>query len=131
MLATTFNYNATRHASTGYTPFELMFARHPRFIADLSSSPPSHSHNISHYHRYYATIYRTYQKLLLDNNNIQHQQSLLNNDYDQNRSNPKYSIGQSVLIRNRNSTMNKFSPRFVGPYTIINQLNDKTYIVQK
>ena len=26
--------------------------------------------------------------------------------------------------------MNKFSPKFVGPYTIINRIRDKTYIVQ-
>ncbi|CAF4565668.1 unnamed protein product, partial [Rotaria sp. Silwood2] len=44
LVATIFNYNATRHDSTGYTPFELMFARQPRFIADFTSS-------------YYATIY--------------------------------------------------------------------------
>ncbi|CAF4868213.1 unnamed protein product, partial [Rotaria sp. Silwood2] len=37
LLPTTFNYNATQHASTSYTPFELMFARAPRFIVDLAS----------------------------------------------------------------------------------------------
>ncbi|CAF3452217.1 unnamed protein product [Rotaria sp. Silwood1] len=50
LVATTFNYNATRRDSTGYTPFELIFARQPRFVADLSSSFPSSSHTICHYH---------------------------------------------------------------------------------
>ncbi|CAF3571743.1 unnamed protein product [Rotaria sp. Silwood1] len=54
LVATTFNYNATRRDSTGYTPFELIFARQPRFVADLSSSFPSSSHTICHYHH---TIY--------------------------------------------------------------------------
>ncbi|CAF4737407.1 unnamed protein product, partial [Rotaria magnacalcarata] len=57
-------------------------------------------------------------------------QHLAKQRFDQNRANPQYSVGPTVLIRNRNSTMNKFSPKFVGPYTIINRIRDKTYIVQ-
>ncbi|CAF4882560.1 unnamed protein product, partial [Rotaria magnacalcarata] len=39
LLPTTYNYNTTRHDSTGYTPFELMFARSPRFMFDFISPP--------------------------------------------------------------------------------------------
>ncbi|CAF1445403.1 unnamed protein product [Rotaria sordida] len=127
LAAITFNYNATRHASTGYAPFELMFARRPRFIADLSSSSSSHSHNIPHYHHTMQQFIE-HAKIAARQNNVRHQHSSKER-YDRNRSNPQYSVGQSVLIRNRNQHINKFSPRFIGPYTIIDRLHNKTYIV--
>lgn len=127
LLPTTFNYNATRHASTGYTPFELMFARAPRFIADLISNPiiPTDVH---HFH---ATMKQFIEHVRIGarHNSIK-QQHLAKLRYDRNRSDPQYYNGQNVLIRNRSSSMNKFSPRFIGPYTIINKLHDKTYVVQ-
>ena len=127
LAPTTFNYNATRHATTGYTPFELMFARHPRFLADLNSSSTIH-HHVSHYHHTMQQFIE-HVKLAARQNNLRHQQ-LAKHRYDQNRSHPTYSVGQAVLIRNRDPIMNKFSSKFIGPYTIINRLNDKTYIVQ-
>jgi hypothetical protein len=127
LAATTFNYNATRHDSTGYTPFELMFARQPRFIADLSS-PSNRSHNVPHYHN---TMQRFREQVTIAarQNNLK-QQTASKQRYDRYRSNPQYSVGQSVLIRNRNPYINKFSPKFVGTYTVINQLHNKTYCVQ-
>ncbi|CAF3385296.1 unnamed protein product [Rotaria socialis] len=127
LVATTFNYNATRHDSTGYTPFELMFARQPRFLADFSSSTTSICHNIPQYH-HTMTKFIEHAKIAARLNNLRHQQSSKQR-YDRYRSNPQYSVGQLVLIRNRDPHINKFSPRFVGPYTIINRLHDKTYIV--
>jgi hypothetical protein len=62
-------------------------------------------------------------------NNLKHQQ-LAKQRYDQNRSNPQYSVGRAVLIRHRNPARNKFSSKFIGPYNIINRLNEKTYVVQ-
>ena len=35
LLPTLFNYNSTQHHSTGYIPFELMFARYPSLMIDL------------------------------------------------------------------------------------------------
>ncbi|CAF4137437.1 unnamed protein product [Adineta steineri] len=128
LLATTFNYNATRHDSTGYTPFELMFARPPRFIADLSSSTSFSSHNVSHFHDTMQQFIE-HAKIAARQNNLRHQLSSKTR-YDRNRLNPQYSIGQSVLIRNRNPHVNKFSSKFIGPYTIIDQLHSKTYVVE-
>ncbi|CAF1321713.1 unnamed protein product [Adineta steineri] len=128
LLATTFNYNATRHDSTGYTPFELMFARPPRFIADLSSSTSFSSHNVSHFHDTMQQFIE-HAKIAARQNNLRHQLSSKTR-YDRNRLNPQYSIGQSVLIRIRNPHVNKFSSKFIGPYTIIDQLHSKTYVVE-
>ena len=124
---TTFNYNTTRHASTGFTPFNLMFARSPRFAADLPSSL-STLPNIPQYHRT-MTQFIEHVKLAARNTHLLHQR-LAKSRYDQHRANPKYFVGQSVLIRNRHPSLNKFSSKFIGPYTVIAQLHDKTYLVQ-
>ncbi|CAF4402607.1 unnamed protein product, partial [Adineta steineri] len=127
LLATTFNYNATQHDSTGYTPFELVFPRPPRFIADLSSSTSFSSHNVSHFHDNMQQFIE-HAKIAARQNNLRHQLSSKTR-YDRNRLNPQYSIGQSVLIRNRNPHVNKFSSKFIGPYTIIDQLQPSQKIL--
>jgi transposase InsO family protein len=127
LIPTTFNYNATRHDSTGFTPFELMFGRPPRFMADLAS--PSSIPSSVHHHHHTMQQFIEHTKIAARQNNLKHQQ-LAKQRYDQNRSNPQYSVGRAVLIRNRNPTRNKFSSKFIGPYNIINRLNEKTYVVQ-
>jgi hypothetical protein len=127
LVPTTFNYNSTRHDSTGYTPFELMFARLPRFMADLTSSPPS-SRNVP---QYYHTMQQFIEHIkIAARKNTLKQQHLSKQRYDRHRSNPQYPVGQLVLVRNRDPAMNKFSSKFIGPYIITDKLNDKTYIVQ-
>ncbi|CAF3759897.1 unnamed protein product [Rotaria sp. Silwood1] len=69
LVATTFNYNATRYDSTGYTPFQLMFARQPRFVADLSSSFPSSFYTVSHYHHTMQQFIE-YTKIAARQNNL-------------------------------------------------------------
>ncbi|CAF2060248.1 unnamed protein product, partial [Rotaria magnacalcarata] len=126
LLPTTFNYNATQHASTGCTPFELMFARTPRFLADLPSNLIIPT-DVQHYQDT-MTQFIEHVKIAARYNNLKHQR-IAKERYDRNRSNPQYLVGQHVLIRNRVSSANKFSSKFIGPYIVINKLNDKTYLV--
>jgi hypothetical protein len=124
---TTFNYNATRHDTTGYSPFELMFARKPRFPADPSSTLPTLPDPI----KYHVDMQRfiEHSKMAARQSNLTNQH-IAKQRYDRNRSDPHYQIGQRVLIRNRDPTRNKFSPKFIGPYTILRKVSHKTYIVQ-
>ncbi|CAF5191573.1 unnamed protein product, partial [Rotaria magnacalcarata] len=124
---TTYNYNTTRHDSTGYTPFELMFARSPRFMFDFIS-PPSVPLTTDTYRK---TMQQFMEHTLLAarNSNLRHQLKAKQR-YDSNRPNPQYYIGQNVIIRNRSLAMNKFSSKFIGPYTNVKQVNNKTYVVQ-
>ncbi|CAM4788283.1 unnamed protein product [Rotaria magnacalcarata] len=127
LLPTTYNYNTTRHDSTGYTPFELMFARSPRFMFDFIS-PPSVPLTTDTYRK---TMQQFMEHTLLAarNSNLRHQLKAKQR-YDSNRPNPQYYIGQNVIIRNRSLAMNKFSSKFIGPYTNVKQVNNKTYVVQ-
>ena len=127
LTPTTFKYNATQHDSTGFTPFHLMFARAPRFVLDLPS--PVVDQPIA---QQYVPLMRDFiqHATIAARANIVHHQRVTKLRYDHHRSNPLHSIGQTVLIRNRAISMNKFSPRFIGPYTIVKQLHDKLYLVQ-
>ena len=124
---TTFNYDATKHDSTGFTPFHLMFARASRFVLDLPS--PMVAQPIA---QQYVPLMRDFIQhgTIAARANIVHHQRVAKLRYDRHRSNPIHSIGQTVLIRNHAISMNKFSPRFIGPYTIVKQLHDKLYLVQ-
>ena len=95
---TTFNYNTTRHATTGYTPFELIFARQPRLLADPSSSIAS----LPDVTQYYAIMQQFIEhiKIAARQNNVQNQY-IAKQRYDQHRSDPHYLVGRKVLIRNR------------------------------
>ncbi|CAF4438754.1 unnamed protein product, partial [Rotaria magnacalcarata] len=59
-------------------------------------------------------------KIAARTNNLRHHQSSKQR-HDRHRSNPQHPVGQLVLIRNRNPHINKFSSKFVGPYTIIDR----------
>ena len=125
---TTFNYNTSRHDTTGFSPFELMFARLPRLMFDLNVPPTARLHP----HRY-VELMKEFSKHIsvATRNNILHRQQLVKDQYDQHRSNPRYVTGQRVLIRNRSTSLNKFSPKFIGPFTILKALNDRSYLVQQ
>jgi hypothetical protein len=107
-----------------------MFARSPRFIADLPSSSSSPRLQTASQYHHTMNQFIEQAKLAARQSNLHHQQNAKRR-FDRNRSNPQYVIGQSVLIRNRKLHLNKFSPKFVGPYTITNQLHNKTYLVQR
>ena len=125
---TTFNYNTSRHDTTGFSPFELMFARRPRLMFDLNVSPTARLHP----HRYVELMQEFSKHITVaTRNNILHRQQLVKDQYDQHRSNPRYVTGQRVLIRNRSPSLNKFSPKFIGPFTILKALNDRSYLVHQ
>lgn len=125
----TFNYNTTRHDTTGFTPFELMFARRPRLLADLPVSVPSPPRPFSNDHYQVLQQFIQHAKMATSANILHHQTSTKHR-YDRHRSNPDYSIGQTVLIRNHQPLRNKFSPKFIGPYTVTHRLRSHTYRVQ-
>ncbi|CAF1649964.1 unnamed protein product [Rotaria magnacalcarata] len=104
-----------------------MFARSPRFMFDFIS-PPSVPLTTDTYRK---TMQQFMEHTLLAarNSNLRHQLKAKQR-YDSNRPNPQYYIGQNVIIRNRSLAMNKFSSKFIGPYTNVKQVNNKTYVVQ-
>jgi len=125
LLPTAFNYNNTRHATTKFTPFELMFARECRVPAD-----PLTNANLPIVRDYEKEMKRYIEFVkIAARENIQHSQKEMKLRYDRNRLNPEYKTGEQVLIFNQHPA-NKLAAKYIGPYTIVNRLGKKTYQVQ-
>jgi transposase InsO family protein len=122
---TTFNFNNTRHSTTGYSPFNLMFARECRLPADPSMEsvlPVAKEYEVQM--KNYLNIAKTVART-----NVRVNQEASKARHDRNRSDPEYSVGDQVVIRNQRP-VNKLSQKFIGPYTVVSRTGDKTYQIQ-
>lgn len=122
----TFNYNTSMHATTGQTPFELMYGRQPILPFDQQQplvSLPDHSEYRLHLNDHLSILTEQTK------NNIIQQQARYKLRYDKNREEPTYEIGDLVLLKVLNRRR-KFDVRQEGPFRVIQRLAQKTYVVE-
>ena len=119
-------YNTSQHATTTLTPFQIMFTRDNQALMDpkqlkVSLMKPS---------QYYEKVKQS-RKLIINHAklHIQHQNKLSKIRYDQNRPDPKYDIGDLVLVRVINKT-SKLREKYEGPYRVIDRKGPSTFIVK-
>ncbi|CAF3260642.1 unnamed protein product [Rotaria sp. Silwood2] len=122
----TFNYNSSIHSLTQQVPFEMMYGR-------LSVLPFDHQDpNVT---LIYDSEHAKKLNQFLSNINEQAKINIIKNQarykqrYDTNRLDPSYKIGDLVLVKSLN-TRYKFDIRYEGPFRIIKQLTQKTFIIQ-
>ena len=120
-----FSYNTTRHSTTKFTPFEMMFGRLCKLPFDLPKRT-----TIIEPHQYVKEL-REYLTSIKHSarTNIEQMQIKSKKRYDAHRTNELHSIGQYVYIR-KIGLNQKLNPKYVGPYQIIQRLNDSVYRVQ-
>lgn len=124
--AVVFAYNSSKHRTTQYSPFELLFGRSPKLPID---SPPRYFHfdrpNAYFVHlQKILQVYHQHAKL-----NILNQQRYHKRYYDHNRQDPHYNVGDRVFTRIF-TARGKLDPRYSGEPKIIVQTNHPTYIVK-
>ena len=121
-----FAYNTTRHASTKFTPFELMFGRDVKLPFDL----PQQTTTVIEPHQY-AQQLKDYLKMAVQIicTNIQNNQFKSKQRHDSHRTNNVYSIGDFVFIK-RLGLHGKFDKKYAGPYQVVQQLNNSIYRLQ-
>ena len=122
---TTFNYNNTWHATTKFTPFQLMFARDCRTPADFwvntdLTTPSEYGKE--------TTQYIEMAKLMA-RGHIRQSQTIMKQRYDHHRRNPSFEPGDQIVVANPRPK-NKLSPKYIGPYTVKKRLGNKTYEVE-
>jgi transposase InsO family protein len=117
-------YNATRHESTGFTPFFLMFGRHPRLPADVALGLPEEDSNVQTYDEFIVhlrdTLGHAYE---LAKRNAQQAGLRNKTKYDARVRSATLEIGDRVLVRKMASTgKDKLAFRWEsGAYIVVEQ----------
>ncbi len=122
----TFNYNTNIHTTTGQIPFELMYGRSPILPFDQQQPVVTLSQDPTH-----VSKLKQHIEILTKQakSNILQQQKRYKDRYDHHRAKPIYKLNDLVLIQVLNRR-NKFDIRYEGPFRIIQQLGEKTFIVK-
>ena len=123
---TTFAYNTSRHTSTRMTPFQMMFGRHPKLPFDLHH-PRTTAIECHEYTRQLKDYIRTAVESVISN--IQREQVEVKKRYNRNRLNEIFNVGDFVYVQVI-GLRSKLAPKYVGPYQVIQRLNDCCFRVQ-
>lgn len=113
-------YNATRHESTGFSPFYLMFGRHPRLPIDVAMSIPEEEKENS-YSDFISSLKKrmeyTYQLASEKANKSRAKQK---HHYDKRVRSSVLNIGDRVLVRRK---------AFQGKHKLANRWENEPYVV--
>jgi transposase InsO family protein len=132
------SHNSSINRTTGYTPYEALYARICRIPTDIDVTPPldvgtERANNI----HYYDYINELKHKLEVTHLTILQHLRAAGDKYVQLRNRARglhtYNIGDSVLLflpRLRTGQASKLSSRWFGPYIIIGQPSPVTFDLQ-
>lgn len=110
-----YSINVTRHSSTGFSPFELVYGRQPQLINELVTRDD-------------ITVYQLYSKFIKLRLDSDIKEAYRTNKESQMRSRqyfdashqPKsFEVGDVVWLHKKEARRPKLRPRYDGPYVII------------
>jgi len=118
-----FAYNTSVNDTTKFTPFYLLHGYHPKSIFDHNFISTDTSHEILLELEKLKNIRDELPKIL--------EKRYLKNKkhYDTSKIHTTFELGERVLIKSENKT-SKFAYRYNGPFKIIKQISDVTYVVE-
>ncbi|XP_034082439.1 uncharacterized protein LOC117552876 [Gymnodraco acuticeps] len=131
--AMTHAYNCTQHDSTGYTPYYLMFGRHPRLPVDLifGLSTASEPRGYSDYVQImYGSLSQAYAQT---NQTSRHAKAQQKKHYDRKAKGQVFIPGDRVLVKvcqveGRQKLGDRWEAR---PYIVVKkQLNTPAYVIR-
>lgn len=123
----TFSYNTSIHASTKFTPYELVFGYKPDLPSSITRDPQFKYTYDSYIDQLKLKLNKTQQ---IARENLIKSKEISKKYYDKNTTPRTYNIGDKVLLSNNSSKPNlskKLTPRFIGPYKII-KINSPTNV---
>ena len=125
-------YNTSIQATTGYTPFFLMFGREARLPPDLMyGSMPSSTTTTTEYAAQLSDTLRSAYACARNNTLAGHRRQ--KEHYDSRLHGPPYDTGDLVWVHNpavpKGTSRKQHSP-WKGPYEVVEQLSDSTYYIK-
>ncbi|KAL0152896.1 hypothetical protein M9458_051800 [Cirrhinus mrigala] len=119
--------NSLRQATTGLTPFQCILSFQPPLFP--WSGEPSDVPSVDYWFRESERVWDEAHQ------HLQRAVRRQTTTADQRRSSaPEYQVGQKVWLSTRDIRLRlpckKLSPRFVGPFTVVEQINSVTYKLQ-
>lgn len=116
-----FCYNSTPHTVTQFMPFELLFGHKPQIPSSFLKSPEP----LYTYDDYAKELkYRMQKSNEIAKENINKSKEKSKLHYDQHIKSVKFSVGDSVLLRDE-SKKGKLSPPWLGPFIVVEVLSDE------
>jgi len=127
-----FAYNTSKQASTGFTPFQLMFGRQARIPLDvIYKTPMPQSVNVP---QYVVQLRKSLEKAHnLARQNLKTAAGRQKERYDRNAHGEPYKIGDKVWLHSTvvpRGRAKKLHCPWSGPFTIIKCITDAVYRVQ-
>ena len=125
-----FAYNTARQESTGYSPFELVFARQARLPVE-AALPPIDSDVKQRVSEIIETVEKARQAAVAG---ITKHANVDKVRYDKKRRHVEFKVGDKVLLYDpsrRKQHCKKLSHDFIGPYTIIDKLSPVNYKIDR
>lgn len=129
--AAEFAYNNSINHSTGFSPFYLNTGQNPRTPATLLTPTDS---NVPSVHDY---LHMQSSALLFAQDALQRAQDHQKEQADKKRQDHNFKKGDKILLNAENITMpadsglpsDKLKPRFIGPFTLLEQRSPVTFLV--
>ena len=129
----TYAYNVTPHASTGFSPFYLMFSRVPRLPVDIRlhrddmlQSQVAHGDSSDWVHQHQTRLKRAYTKATEQLNlDITNRKAV----HDKRVREDVLRVGEHVHLRNHVKGRNKIGDAWEPSVYIIKERKDDTYVV--
>jgi len=118
-----FGYNTSVNETTNQSPFYLLHGYHPKSIFDYNLISTDTAPEILNELEKLNNIRDELPKLL--------EEKFLKNKkhYDSRRKQIKFIVGEKVLVKTENKG-SKFTYRYGGPFKIIRQISEVTYVVE-
>ncbi|PKU74262.1 hypothetical protein MA16_Dca003465 [Dendrobium catenatum] len=114
--------------STGKSPFSVVYTKHPNHTVDVAVLPQCNSKPAAEFAEQFSQMIQEVRQKL-EESNLKYKEAA-----DKHRKKREFKVGDLVMIRVRrerfgHGSYSKLSPRKIGPFSILRQINPNTYVV--